>query len=171
MVDYPDTNRRDPTIVIRTNIKPGDMGKIIHLHGVLYAQEHGFDHTFEPYVAEPLSAFVKRQMERERIWVVEKDTKVVGSIAIVRATDQQAQLRWLILSPEARGLGIGRVLVERSLSFCKSCGYESVFLWTVDELRAAKRLYESMGFVRGEEKTHRIWGKSITEVRYDIRFE
>ena len=85
---------------IRNDLRPGDIGAIIQLHGILYAQEYGFDHTFEPYVAAPLAEFVKHQTDRERIWIVEKDQQVLGSVAIVQYAQTQAQLRWLILHPE-----------------------------------------------------------------------
>jgi len=157
-----------PAIVVRTNLRPGDIGRIIYLHGILYAREYGFDHTFEPYVAEPLAAFVKRGSARERIWVVEKEGEAVGSVAVVDAGQGRAQLRWLILTPEVRSQGRGRDLVLRAVDFCRACGYVSVFLWTVDELTAAKKLYESMGFRRKEEKTSQIWGRRITEVLYEL---
>lgn len=162
---------KEHRIIIRNDIRPGDIGSIIRLHGELYAQEYGFDHTFEPYVAIPLAEFVKTKTEKERIWIVEKRNTVMGSIAIVRADEHAAQLRWLILHPEVRGNGIGRTLVEDAVRFCRSCGYASVFLWTVDFLSAALKLYVAAGFQFMEMKTHDIWGKTLTEERYELKLQ
>ena len=157
------------TVRIRNHLRPGDIGSIIYLHGMLYAREYDFDHTFEPYVAAPLAEFVKLQNKRERIWIVEKDERVLGSVAIVQFSESQAQLRWLILHPDLRGLGIGRQLVEEAVDFCCSSGYASVFLWTIDFLGAALKLYTAAGFVLTETNTHEIWGKTLTEERYDLK--
>lgn len=153
---------------IRNALEPGDIGAIIYLHGILYAQEYGFDHTFEPYVAAPLAEFVKNQTDRERIWIVEKDGRVLGSVAIVEVSESQAQLRWLILHPELRGLGIGRKLVEEAVAFCRTSGYDCVYLWTVDFLGAALKLYTAAGFELTETNTHPIWGRTLTEERYEL---
>lgn len=154
---------------IRNNLRPGDIGSIIYLHGKLYAREYDFDHTFEPYVAAPLAEFVLKQNTRERIWIVEKEERVLGSVAIVQFSETQAQLRWLILHPDLRGLGIGRQLVEDAVDFCRSSGYASVFLWTIDFLGAALKLYTAAGFTLTETNTHQIWGKTLTEERYDLK--
>ena len=156
-------------VSIRNDLHPGDIGAIIYLHGILYAREYDFDHTFEPYVAAPLAEFVKAQNERERIWIVEKAGSVLGSVAIVEVSQSQAQLRWLILHPDIRGLGIGRQLVEEAVDFCRKSGYTSVFLWTVDFLQAALKLYTAAGFTLSKTNTHEIWGKTLTEERYDLK--
>lgn len=156
-------------IHIRNDLRPGDIGAIILLHGVLYAQEYGFDHSFEPYVAAPLAEFVKNQTDRERIWIVERNKQVLGSVAIVKYAQTQAQLRWLILHPDLRGLGIGRKLVQEAVAFCRASGYASVFLWTIDFLAAALKLYIAAGFTLTETETHRIWGKTLTEERYELK--
>jgi len=156
-------------IKIRHEFKPGDVGYLTYLHGILYAREYGWDHTLEAYVAPPLARFATSRTDRERIWIVEKGGVVVGSVAIVEASPTEAQLRWLILHPDVRGLGIGRLLVEEAVAFCRDCGYASVFLWTVKGLAAAAHLYESVGFKLSEEKTHRTWGALLTEQRYDLK--
>ena len=161
------TNNRRP-INIRTDIQPGDVGSIVYLHGKIYADEYGFDHTFEPYVAIPLGEFVKKQASGDRLWIVEQEGRVLGSVAIVRCTDNTAQLRWLIVHPDLRGSGIGKKLVTEALHFCKGRQYNSIFLWTIDFLLAARSLYVSAGFKRTETKTHRIWGKLLTEERYEL---
>ena len=159
-------------VKIRNCLKPGDLGSIVWLHGKLYEREYGFDHSFEPYVAEPLARFSRDPRPGEGIWVAEREGKVLGSVAMVRYSDDIAQLRWLILAPEARGLGLGRDLVNLALDFARGSGYKSVFLWTLEFLTAAKALYESVGFKLTERKNYdRLWGlDDMTEERYDLEF-
>ena len=156
-------------VTIRNDLIPGDIGYLTYLHGTLYAREYGWDYTFEAYVAEPLAKFTKSHTDRERIWIVEKDGKISGSIAIVESSKGEAQLRWLLLNPDLRGHGIGRILIETAVSFCRDCGYYSISLLTVSALRAAANLYKSLGFQLKEEKTLKIWGSVVTEQRYDLR--
>ena len=114
---------------IRERLKPGDLGYITYLHGTIYNTEYGFDKTFEPYVAKPLSDFsLSEDKKDQRIWVVERNDIVVGSIAIVRQTVEEAQLRWLLLDSDSRGFGLGRKLIELALDFCQEVGYQKVFL-------------------------------------------
>jgi len=161
-------NRLLPANVsLRNQLKPGDIGYLTYLHGILYAQEYGWDYTFEAYVAVPLAEFAKAHNDRERIWIVEKDGQIAGSVAIVEASLSEAQLRWMLLTPELRGVGLGRYLVEAALDFCKQQGYSTVFLWTVSLLTVATKLYQSVGFRLTEEKTRQIWGAQLTEQRYE----
>jgi GNAT superfamily N-acetyltransferase len=141
---------------------------VIYLHGTLYAEEYGWDYTFEAYVAGPLVEFAQSQNERERIWIVEQAGRVAGSIAIVEASPEQAQLRWFLLHPGLRGHGIGRILIEEAIRFCRARGYASVFLWTVSALTVAAKLYQSVGFRLTEEMTGELWGAMVTEQRYDL---
>ena len=163
-----DTNTLPPGIKIRNDLKPGDVGYLTYLHGTLYAKECGWDHTFEAYVAGPLAEFAKSHNERERIWIVEKDGMVAGSIAIVEASDSVAQLRLFLLHPSLRGHGIGRILMNEAISFCKESNYSQVFLWTASALIAAAKLYGSVGFQLAEENTRELWGAVVTEQRYDL---
>ena len=149
---------------VRTCLKPGDLGIITYLHGKLYSVEYGFDASFEPYVAEPLSRFSRDHgNSRQRIWVLMKDDRVCGCVAIVEHSPTLAQLRWLLLEPEARGQGLGRMLVDSALGFCRESGYSEVFLWTVDSLEAAAHLYKRYGFSVEESVTHLQWGRVLTE--------
>ncbi len=156
------------SVRVRNDLRPGDIGYIVYLHGILYAGEHGFDHTFEPYVARPLSEFALSASDRERIWIVEKDGEIKGSVAVVEHTKTEAQLRWLLLHPDVRGTGLGKKLVNEVIRFAKSKNFSSIFLWTVGELEAAKTLYTAMGFQFTESKKHRIWGRDLTEERYEL---
>ncbi len=158
----------DGLVSIRHDLRPGDVGYITYLHGALYAPEQGWDHTFDAYVAIPLAEFAKSKSLRERIWIVEKEERIIGSAAIVKFSEKEAQLRWLLLHPEVRGRGLGRQLVEGALDFCRDVGYSSVFLWTVNTLPIAAQLYKSVGFKQTDELTHELWGSTVTEVRYEL---
>jgi len=141
---------------------------LIELHGLLYSEEYGFDHTFEAYVAKPLAEFMMSQTPRERIWLVDSNGVLMGSIAIVKHSETDAQLRWFLLDPSLRGRGLGNRLMEEAIEFCRECGYERVFLWTVSSLQAAAQVYRKANFRITEELTHKIWGCTLTEQRYDL---
>jgi N-acetylglutamate synthase-like GNAT family acetyltransferase len=158
----------DGLVSIRHDLRPGDVGYVTYLHGTLYAPKQGWDHTFDAYVAIPLAEFAKSKSPRERIWIVEKEGRIIGSAAIVKFSEKEAQLRWLLLHPEVRGRGLGRRLVEDALDFCRDVGYSSVFLWTVNTLSIAAQLYQSAGFKQTDELTHELWGSTVTEVRYEL---
>lgn len=158
----------DHVISIRNDLKPGDVGYITYMHGILYAHEQGWDYTFDGYVAIPLAEFAKSHSSRESIWIAEKGGRIVGSVAIVKFSEKEAQLRWLLLDPDVRGKGLGRSLLEAALDFCRKAEYSSVFLWTVNALRVAAMLYQSAGFKETEELTHELWGSVVTEVKYEL---
>jgi len=158
-------------ISVRNDFKPGDMGSIVHLHGTLYAKEYGFDSSFEPYVAAPLAEFALSRNDRSKIWIVEQENRVWGSMAIVEHSADSAQLRWLILHPDIRGFGLGKQLVEEGIGFCREKGYTSIFLWTVGHLDAATHIYQKEGFELKEEKSHRIWGVELTEQKYVLNLQ
>jgi GNAT superfamily N-acetyltransferase len=158
----------DRTVTLRTDRRPGDLGALVYLHGTIYAREHGFDHTFEAYVAGPLADFVLSASDRERLWIAERSGRIVGCIAMVAASPQVAQLRWFLVDPGARGLGIGKLLLHEAVAFCKQCQYESIFLWTVSALTAAAHLYRSLDFRKVEEKGGRRWGVEVIEEKYAL---
>lgn len=156
-------------VTVRHDLRPGDLGRVTAQHGVLYAAEYGFDHTFEAYVAESLAELGKAApSSRDRLWIAESDGRLVGSIGIVGREEQTAQLRWLLVAPEARGAGLGRRLVGEALAFCRAIGCGSVYLWTVSALVDAARIYVEAGFQVTEEYAHEMWGATVTEQRYDL---
>jgi GNAT superfamily N-acetyltransferase len=164
-----DNSSLPPDVSVRHELKPGDIGYLTYLHGILYARECGWDYTFEAYVAGPLSEFARSQTERERIWIVESGGRIAGSVGIVEASASAAQLRWLLLHPALRRYGLGRTLMAEAVGFCRDRGYSSIFLWTVSALTAAASLYRSFGFKVTEEKTHEMWGATVTEQRYELK--
>lgn len=158
----------DAAVTFRTSLRPGDIGAVIQLHGQIYSREYGFDHTFEAYVAGPLAEFARSATPRERIWLAERHGEIVGCIAIVASTPEVAELRWFLVDPSARGLGIGKRLIHEAIAFCRACRYKSVILWTVSVLTAAANLYRSMGFRLVERKPVEQWGIDVIEERYEL---
>jgi ribosomal protein S18 acetylase RimI-like enzyme len=159
----------DGPITLRTDLRPGDLGAVVSLHGALYARERGFGPTFEAYVAGPLADFVLAASERQRLWLAEQDGRLVGCIAIVAAGPRTAQLRWFLVDPTCRGVGLGRRLLDEALAFCRAIGYEVVVLWTESALAAAARLYQSVGFRKVEEKAGLLGGVEVVEEKYELR--
>ncbi len=153
-------------MLIRNELKVGDIGRIIFLHGELYAREYGYDYTFEAYVAEPLGQFAKRSNPREKIWIVEENGELKGSIALCEISAQEAQLRWFFVSPQLRGKGVGKNLMNSVIDFSLEQSYEKISLWTVKGLEAAKSIYISSGFTLEEEIEHIVWGSNHTEQKY-----
>jgi GNAT superfamily N-acetyltransferase len=158
----------DPTssVTLRHDLRPGDLGTIIHLHGTVYAAEYSFDVTFEAYVAGPLAEFALRRTDRDCLWLAERAGHIVGCVAIVGTSAEEAQLRWFLVAPEARGLGLGKRLLHEAIAFCRRHGYQSVFLWTVSALTAAAGLYRSVGFQRVEATPAQRWGVPVIEEKY-----
>jgi GNAT superfamily N-acetyltransferase len=155
-------------VSLRTELAPGDVGSVVHLHGTLYAREYGFDATFEAYVAGPLAEFVHRASPRERLWIAERDGCLIGSVAVVAASPQTAQLRWFLVAPSARGAGLGKRLLHEAIAFAKERGYDGMILWTVSALATAGHLYRAAGFQKVEEKPGRLWGVEVIEEKYEL---
>jgi len=142
--------------------QPGDMGWIVHRQGLLYFQEYGWNAEFEALVAEIVAKYVQQFDPRsDRCWIAEKDGQVVGSVFVVRQDETTAKLRLLYVDANARGLGIGRRLVDECLRFARQAGYKKMMLWTNSVLIDARRIYEKAGFQLIEEETHHSFGKDL----------
>ncbi len=150
--------------------RPGDIGWVISRHGALYAEEYGWDETFEGFVAEVAGAFLKSfDAKRERCWIAEREGQAVGSVFLVKGPDERtAKLRLLYVEPAARRLGIGARLVEECRLFARAAGYTRIVLWTNSILTSARRIYESAGYRLLESKPHRSFGQELVGETWDL---
>ncbi|MEV1115699.1 GNAT family N-acetyltransferase [Actinosynnema sp. NPDC049800] len=143
-------------------LRPGDLGWVVNRHGVRYAEECGFDQTFEALVARVAGEYGARHCpDHEAAWIAEVDGEPVGSIFCMRVDDRTAKLRLLLVEPAARGLGIGARLVDECLRFARRAGYERMELWTVAGLAASRHLYEKVGFTLDESTPERLFGRDV----------
>jgi GNAT superfamily N-acetyltransferase len=176
---------------LRSERRTGDLAWLLAAHADL-AREHGWDATFEAYVAQPISTSLLAAAPHERLWIAEREGHNAGSIAIVQADFamdhavevrripghpapvilpvklETAQLRWFLVQPEARGQGLGRLLLEEAIAFSREHGYQRVILWTVSRLEAATRLYHAAGFEKTQEIPAKRWGTEVIEEQYTL---
>jgi GNAT superfamily N-acetyltransferase len=152
---------QDAQVTIREH-RIGDLGWVVHRHGVLYAEEHGWDITFEAAVAEIAASFIRNfDPARERCLMAEIDGRIAGSATIVKLDESTAKLRIVYVEPWARGHGVGRRLVEECMAFARAAGYARMKLWTNDVLAPARRLYERLGFRLEESRPHHSFGVDL----------
>ena len=156
-------------VTIRKLGRPGDLGWVIMAHGELYAEEFGWDATFEALVAKIVADYATdHDSPREEAWIAELDGRRVGCVFCVAAGETTAQLRILLLDPAARGLGLGGRLVDTCIAFARAKDYATMRLWTNDPLVAARRIYLSRGFRLIEEEPHRSFGADLIGQVYEL---
>jgi DNA-binding MarR family transcriptional regulator/N-acetylglutamate synthase-like GNAT family acetyltransferase len=150
--------------------RPRDMGWVVQSHGALYASEYGWDCTFEALVAEIVAKFLGSfDASRERCWIAEYDGAQVGSVFLVRHSDDVAKLRLLLVDPAGRGHALGRRLVGECIAFARACGYRKITLWTQSILLAARKIYQEAGFVQVASEPHRSFGQSLTGETWEMK--
>ncbi|MCG8370599.1 MAG: GNAT family N-acetyltransferase [Proteobacteria bacterium] len=144
-------------ILIRHELRPGDLGRIIALHGRCYAALPGYGIRFEAYVARTVAQYVLDAGAGGRIWLAERSGALAGCTAIVLHGDGCGRLRWVLVAPSARGLGLGRQLVDRALRYCRDADCREVWLETTNGLPASRALYESLGFEVTRNEPEELW--------------
>jgi DNA-binding MarR family transcriptional regulator/N-acetylglutamate synthase-like GNAT family acetyltransferase len=157
-------------ITYRYEINTGDIGYIIYLHGFIYGNESNFSNEFEKYVIKTFYQFLENYSpEKDRIWMAEYNNKIVGCIAIQHQQENEAQLRWFLLDPSFRGLGIGKKLLTDAVDFCKEKKFKNVYLLTTSMQDKALEMYKTAGFELTESTEVNQWGKTFRDERYDLK--
>lgn len=157
-----------PDISIRTELRPGDIGCVTQMHGRLYSEEYNYGIQFESYVAKGLCEFYEKyNPERNRIWACEHNDRMIGFLLLMDR-GSAAQLRYFLIEPEYRGIGLGSKLLSLYMDFLIGCGFKTSYLWTTHELSTAASLYKKLGFRLTEEKESTTFGKLLREQRYDL---
>jgi GNAT superfamily N-acetyltransferase len=170
MPDMSTSSTAHDEIVLR-DPQPGDIGWVIARHGAIYAKEYGWNAQFEALVAEVAAAYLRKHDPKcERAWIAEYRGEKVGCIFLVRYAEDTAKLRLLLVEPEARGLGVGRRLVEECLAFAKRAGYARVILWTNNVLHSARKIYEAFGFRLIHSETNNEFGPPNIAETWELRF-
>ena len=155
-------------ISIRTELQPGDIGYVTYMHGALYHREYDYGLQFESYVAQGLCEFYEKyNPQRNRIWACEHKDRIIGFLLLMDR-GKAAQLRYFLIEPEYRGIGLGSKLLNLYMDFLSECGYKQSYLWTTHELTTAAALYKRLGYKLTEEKESNSFGKPLTEQRYDL---
>jgi len=157
-------------VTIRAQLRPGDIGYVIHMHGRLYKTEYDYGIQFEAYVAKGLCEFYEKYDEkRNRVWVCEHNGQMIGFLLLMDR-GEVAQLRYFLIEPEYRGVGLGKKLLALYIEFLHECKYKGSYLWTTHELATAAALYKRAGFGLTQEKESTAFGKPLREQRYDLLF-
>jgi len=169
----------DPAAVAPTKTKaavlrdpsPGDMGWVVQQHGEIYAREYGWNSDFEALVADIAAQFLRKfQPAWERCWIAELDGERVGAVFVVRKSPTTAQLRMLILSPKARGLGLGARLTDECIAFARNKGYRKMVLWTNSCLTAARGIYAARGFRLVKSEPYEGFGQQLVGETWELKF-
>lgn len=158
-----------PAPIMLRPLRMGDLGWIVSRQTILYAQEYGWDGTYEALAAEILAGFVKaHDPAAERSWIAERDGSVVGSVFVMRGSAEVAKLRLLYVEPAARGTGLGRRLVDECIRFSRTAGYRTLSLWTNDVLVPARRIYQRAGFKCVAAEPHHSFGKDLVGETWEL---
>ena len=161
--------QQKPEVTLRDTLLPGDVGALIQLHGEIYARECGYNHIFEAYVCKTFFNFLLQyDPQKSRIFIAEAAGQVVGCVAVMEHPDGLCQLRWFLLRPTFRGVGLGGQLLKKALQFARNAGYCNIFLETTDDQQAAIAIYEKLGFQKTGSTPNDTWGVQHTEMRYEM---
>ncbi|PKA15670.1 bifunctional helix-turn-helix transcriptional regulator/GNAT family N-acetyltransferase [Leptospira haakeii] len=153
--------------VIYREARIGDLGYMIHRQAVLYRDEYKFNDSFEEYLIQGMLEYLKNKTEFDRVWIAESNGNIAGAISIIHSEKNLSQIRWFYTEPKFRNLGIGKNLLTLAVDYAKSKNV-SIFLWTLNNLDAARNLYKRFGFVLSESKQNQVWKKNLTEERWDL---
>jgi DNA-binding MarR family transcriptional regulator/N-acetylglutamate synthase-like GNAT family acetyltransferase len=149
--------------------QPGDMGWVVHRHGILYSQEYRWDETFEALVAGIVAKFIQGfDPKKERCWIAEIEGEIVGSVFLAKESETVSKLRLLLVEPKARGRGIGKRMVNECIRFAGQAGYRKIILWTNNVLLAARRIYETAGFKIILEEPHHSFGHDLVGETWEL---
>ncbi|RPD42753.1 bifunctional helix-turn-helix transcriptional regulator/GNAT family N-acetyltransferase [Chitinophaga barathri] len=154
-------------VEIRHDLRPGDLGNIVRLHGEVYAKEYGYNIEFEQYVMETIGEFMKAyDPAKDRVWLASCFGEIIGMIAIIHRPDRQGQLRWFLLRPDFRGIGLGRALMDKAMEFCRQQQFKEVYLLTTNQQGTAASIYTKHGFMKTASVPETLWGQDLYEERY-----
>lgn len=155
-------------ITIRTDIHPGDAGYITYMHGWIYREEYDYSADFEAYVAQSFYKFlIDYNKDKDCLWCAEHNGNIVGCIGIA-GSNERAQLRWFLLDPHYRGIGLGKMLLQKALDFAREKKYKSIYLDTTNDLEKAVSMYKKAGFVKTLEKDNNSWREGLTELEFEM---